>query len=134
MNLILCFVGTTELKLETTNGVTEVKAVPMTGPIPSDHVHMYSLDTQQWKTTVPDHQYLDTSISKMSVGRMNHGCASYNSGGWKIMVAGGVRQTGSGQFEVSDTVEVMDWGSKVWRTERALPRRLTGEQCRELIR
>ena len=84
------------MKLETTNGVTEVKAVPMTGPIPSDHVHMYSLDTQQWKTTVPDHQYLDTSISKMSVGRMNHGCASYNSGGWKIMVAGGVRQTGSG--------------------------------------
>ena len=42
------------------------------------------------------------------------------------MVAGGVRKTASGQFEVTDSVEVMDWNSKTWRTERVLPRKFTG--------
>ena len=42
------------------------------------------------------------------------------------MVAGGVMQAGSGQFHVTDSVEVMDWNTKTWRTERVLPRKLTG--------
>ena len=57
---------------------------------------------------------------------MNHGCVAYNEGGTKIIVAGGVVKTASGQFEVTDSVEVMDWSTKVWRTERPLPRRFTG--------
>ena len=52
---------------------------------------------------------------------------SYKEGNkWKIMVAGGVIQTGSGQFQVTESVEVMDWNTKTWRTERVLPRKLTG--------
>ena len=42
------------------------------------------------------------------------------------MVAGGVVQTASGQFQVTESVEVLDWNSKTWRTERVLPRKLTG--------
>ena len=119
--------GTTQLKTETVDGVTDVKAVAMTGPEPSDHVHIYHLDNESWRTTVPDHRHLDTSLRRMTIGRMNHGCALYNSGaGQKIMVAGGVVKTGSGQFEVTNSVEVMDWGTKTWRTERVLPRRFTG--------
>ena len=36
------------------------------------------------------------------------------------MVAGGVVQTASGQFQVTESVET-------WRTERVLPRKLTGK-------
>ena len=58
---------------------------------------------------------------------MNHGCVAYSEGGTtKIMVAGGVVKTASGQFEVTDSVEVMSWNTKKWRTERPLPRRFTG--------
>ena len=103
-----------------------MKAVLKTGPEPSDHVHIYSLHNEAWRTTVPDHRHLDTSLRRMSVGRLNHGCASYNSGGTKLMVAGGVTRTSSGQFEVTQTVEVMDWGTKAWKTERMLPQRFTG--------
>jgi len=112
--------GTTKFKEE------DGSVIPMTGPIPSDHVHSYNLDSEAWSTTVPGMTITNDNYRRMKVARMNHGCVRYNQGGTKIMVAGGVRKTASGQFEVTDSVEVMDWNSKTWRTERVLPRKFTG--------
>ena len=116
-------VATTEFKLED-DGTYSVK--PMTGPVPSEHVHTYNLNNEVWSTTFPGQTITSSTMNPMKIARMNHGCVSYNEGGLKIMVAGGVIKTSSGQFEVTDTVEVMNWGTKTWRTERSLPRRFTG--------
>ena len=65
----------------------------------------------------------------MTVGRLNHGCVSYSEGGrTKIMVAGGVTKTAQGDAVVTTSVEVMDWPTKTWTSQRALPRTPTGEQ------
>ena len=65
----------------------------------------------------------------MNLGRLNHGCVSYSEGGrTKIMVAGGVTITPQGDAVVTTSVEVMDWPTKTWTSQRALPRSLTGEE------
>ena len=66
---------------------------------------------------------------QMTVGRLNHGCVAYKEGGrHKIMVAGGVTMTAQGDAVVTTSVEVMDWPSKTWTSQRALPWKLTGEE------
>ena len=58
---------------------------------------------------------------------MNHACLTYmENGRRKIMVAGGVIKTSSGQNTVTNTVEVLDWNTKLWKYDRATPRRMTG--------
>ena len=58
---------------------------------------------------------------------MNHACLTYvENGRRKIMVAGGVVKTESGQNDVTNTVEVLDWSTKLWKFDRATPRRMTG--------
>ena len=58
---------------------------------------------------------------------MNHACLTYmENGRRKIMVAGGVIKTSSGQNKVTNTVEVLDWNTKLWKYDRATPRRMTG--------
>ena len=42
------------------------------------------------------------------------------------MVAGGVVKTESGQNDVTNTGEVLDWSTKLWKYDRAAPRRMTG--------
>ena len=44
------------------------------------------------------------------------------------MVAGGVTITPQGDAVVTTSVEVMDWPTKTWTSQRALPRGLTGEE------
>ena len=44
------------------------------------------------------------------------------------LVAGGVTKTAQGDAVVTTSVEVMDWPTKTWTSQRALPRRLTGER------
>ena len=66
---------------------------------------------------------------QMTLGRLNHGCVSYSEGGrTKVMVAGGVTMTPQGDAVVTTSVEVMDWPTKTWTSQRALPRGLTGEE------
>ena len=58
---------------------------------------------------------------------MNHACLTYvENGRRKIMVAGGVVKTSSGQNTVTNTVEVLDWNTKLWKYDRATPRKMTG--------
>ena len=65
----------------------------------------------------------------MSLGRMNHGCVAYTEAGrTKIMVAGGVIRTAQGDAVVTTSVEVMDWPTKTWTSQRSLPRKLTGNK------
>ena len=59
--------------------------------------------------------------------RMNHACLTYmENGRRKIMVAGGGVKTNAGQSEVTNTVEVMDWSTRLWKYDRPTPRRMTG--------
>ena len=63
----------------------------------------------------------------MSVARMNHGCVTYQEGGKKkVMVGGGVTRGLDGIDRTTQTVEVMDWDTKTWISERNFPNLMTG--------
>ena len=73
MSCTLSFSGTTEFKTENINNVARLVPVAKTGPIPSDHVHIYNLNNEQWRSSHED-LYFDTNLNKMKKARMNHGC------------------------------------------------------------
>jgi len=115
--------GTTEVKED---GVTFIEN---TGPIPSDHVHVYSTAKGgQWSSTfTSDLVTGKRPLKKSKIPRMNHGCVTYVQGGkHKIMVAGGVTFTSSNQAIAVNKVEVMDFETGNWILEANFPNVVTG--------
>ena len=55
----LIFVGTTEFKAD------DGSPIRMTGPVPTDHVHIYNLDNEAWTTT-----YLDQAGASLKKGSL----------------------------------------------------------------
>ena len=53
------FSGTTEFKAD------DGSPIRMTGPVPTNHVHIYNLDTEAWTTT-----YLDQAGATLSKGNI----------------------------------------------------------------
>ena len=110
-------------------GTTEFKAdgtpVPNSGPVPTDHIHIYNFSSNKWQSTFLE----DASLKKMRIGRMNHGCLKYEENGLiKIMVAGGITKTKAGQSIISNKVEVLDFNTKTWIFETDLPNFITGSK------
>ena len=116
--------GTTELKED---GVTFIEN---TGPIPTDHVHVYNSAKEQWSSTFTSVLVTGKKVVKKSkIPRMNHGCVSYIEGGkHKIMVAGGVTLSSSNQALAVNKVEVMDFETGNWILESNLPNVVTGSK------
>eukprot|EP00092_Neocalanus_flemingeri_P033170 GFUD01036072.1.p1 GENE.GFUD01036072.1~~GFUD01036072.1.p1 ORF type:complete len:565 (-),score=103.40 GFUD01036072.1:48-1742(-) len=113
-------------------GTTEIKEdgtfVENTGPIPTNHVHVFNTGQNKWSSTFASDLVTDKRVlTKSKIARMNHACVSYTEGGKpKIMVAGGVTFGSSNQALVVDTVEVLDFESGQWKSETNFPNRLTG--------
>ena len=117
--------GTTEVKED---GITFVEN---TGPIPTNHVHVYSTASGgKWSSTFPTELAPGTKVLKRSkIPRMNHGCVAFMEGGrQKIMIAGGVTFTTSNQATAVNKMEVMDWETGNWILEANFPNVVTGSK------
>ena len=126
-NIVVIGGGTTEVK-EDGNGVTFVQN---TGPIPTDHVHVYSFSTNKWSSTFAESSLVTGTkvLKKSNIARMNHGCVSFTEGGKeKVMVAGGVTFSSSNQAMVVNKVEVLDFESGEWKFETNFPNVITGSK------
>jgi len=123
-HIVLIGGGTTEIKED---GLTFVEN---SGPVPTDHVHVYTTSKNSWSSTFSSDLVTGKRVLKKSrIARMNHGCVSYTEGDKvKIMVAGGVSFTSAKQPIVLNQVEVLDFETGEWKLEANLPKQMTGSK------
>ena len=101
------------------------RRITSSGPVPTNHVHIYDFDHQSWLSTSLLDQ--EANLTRNQIPRVNHACAKYvEDGQTKVIIAGGVVLQASGQFRATRTTEILDLETFTWTRGKDLPRAVTG--------